>query len=73
MLIVAKHALSRNATFMMNLSANFISQFYMKPLMDAMPYIDIIFGNEAVSALIINIITYYKKNLHNCRKHDNLP
>lgn len=34
---------------MMNLSAPFISQFYNKPLMDALPYVDILFGNETVS------------------------
>ncbi|KAG4074084.1 hypothetical protein HA402_014289 [Bradysia odoriphaga] len=43
---VAKHALSRNNLFMMNLSAPFLSQFFKEPLMDAMPYVDILFGNE---------------------------
>lgn len=33
----------------MNLSAPFIAQFFKAPLMDAMPYVDIIFGNETVS------------------------
>lgn len=31
----------------MNLSAPFISQFFMTPLLEVMPYVDIIFGNEA--------------------------
>lgn len=31
---------------MMNLSAPFLSQFFKEPLMDAMPYVDILFGNE---------------------------
>lgn len=44
---VAKHALSTKKTFMMNLSAPFISQFFKDPLMEAMPYIDILFGNES--------------------------
>lgn len=44
---VAKKALERNKPFIMNLSAPFISQFFKEPLMQAMPYVDLIFGNEA--------------------------
>nr|CAD7441411.1 unnamed protein product [Timema bartmani]CAD7460042.1 unnamed protein product [Timema tahoe] len=44
---VAKHALEKNALFMMNLSAPFISQFFNEPLMRAMPYVDILFGNDS--------------------------
>lgn len=43
---VAQLALQLNKPFMMNLSAEFISQFYRTPLMEAMPYVDILFGNE---------------------------
>lgn len=43
---VAKHALQKDALFMMNLSAPFLSQFFSQPLMEAMPYVDILFGNE---------------------------
>ncbi|KAJ8923027.1 hypothetical protein NQ315_001575 [Exocentrus adspersus] len=46
MLEVAKLALARNRPFLMNLSAPFICQFYKEPLMQAMPYVDILFGNE---------------------------
>lgn len=46
-LTVAKKAMERNKPFMMNLSAPFISQFFKEPLMDVMPYIDLLFGNEA--------------------------
>lgn len=35
-----------NRIFMMNLSAPFLSEFYFEPLMAAMPYVDILFGNE---------------------------
>lgn len=45
-LTVAKHALSKNRPFMMNLSAPFIPQFFKENLDQALPYIDIIFGNE---------------------------
>lgn len=44
---VAKIALAANKPFMMNLSAPFISQFFKDPLMEAIPYVDILFGNES--------------------------
>lgn len=44
---VAKRALERNKPFIMNLSAPFISQFFKEPLMQAMPYVDLLFGNES--------------------------
>lgn len=46
---VAKLALTRNCPLIMNLSAPFICQYFVEPLMDAMPYVDVIFGNESVS------------------------
>lgn len=45
-LTVAKHALSTNRLFMMNLSAPFIPQFFKDNLDQVLPYIDILFGNE---------------------------
>lgn len=45
---IAKHALAQDRPFMMNLSAPFLSQFFKEPLMAAMPYVDILFGNETV-------------------------
>jgi adenosine kinase len=44
---VGKHCSETNKYFMMNLSAPFICTFFKDPLMEAMPYIDILFGNEA--------------------------
>jgi len=43
---IAKHACDKNKTFMMNLSAPFLSQFFKEPLLKALPYVDILFGNE---------------------------
>lgn len=45
---VAKHSCEQSKTFMMNLSAPFIMQVppFKAALMEAMPYIDILFGNE---------------------------
>ena len=38
---------------MMNLSAPFLCQAFKKPMMEALPYVDILFGNESVSKTII--------------------
>lgn len=43
---VAKHAYESNKMFMMNLSAPFLCEYYQEPMMDAFPYVDILFGNE---------------------------
>uniref|UniRef100_A0A0K0ELB4 Adenosine kinase n=1 Tax=Strongyloides stercoralis TaxID=6248 RepID=A0A0K0ELB4_STRER len=44
---VAKHAFEENKTFMMNLAAPFICQFFKDQLNNALPYVDILFGNES--------------------------
>jgi adenosine kinase len=52
---VAKYAHDHNRLFMMNLSAPFITEFFSEPLMAALPYVDILFGNETES------LTFAKK------------
>uniref|UniRef100_A0A3B3SJX6 Adenosine kinase n=1 Tax=Paramormyrops kingsleyae TaxID=1676925 RepID=A0A3B3SJX6_9TELE len=47
---VAKHASEKNKIFALNLSAPFICQFFKKSLMEVMPYVDILFGNETEAA-----------------------
>lgn len=47
---VATQASANNKIFSLNLSAPFISQFYKDQLMEVMPYVDILFGNETVRA-----------------------
>jgi adenosine kinase len=42
----AKFACENNRTFSINLSAPFICQFFKDKLMSALPYVDILFGNE---------------------------
>jgi len=49
-LAVAQHAAAKNKSFMMNLSAPFISQFFTDRLNSVLPYIDILFGNESEAA-----------------------
>lgn len=46
---VAKHASETNKLFCLNLSAPFISQFFKDNLMQVMPYVDVLFGNETVN------------------------
>ncbi|XP_074647746.1 uncharacterized protein LOC141903518 isoform X2 [Tubulanus polymorphus] len=43
---VGKHACEKNKHFMMNLSAPFLCEFFKEPQMQAMPYVDTLFGNE---------------------------
>ena len=49
---VATHADATGKTLMMNLSAPFLVQFFKEPMMAALPYVDIIFGNETVSKML---------------------
>ncbi len=43
----------------MNLSAPFIAQFFKGPLMDAMPHVDVLFGNESVCYFTKLINAFY--------------
>jgi len=52
---VAKHACSENKPFMMNLSAPFISEFFLDRLTSALPFVDILFGNETEAATFAKV------------------
>ncbi|XP_060082247.1 uncharacterized protein LOC132561576 isoform X2 [Ylistrum balloti] len=43
---IAKHSGEKGKTFTTNLSAPFLCQFFKDPMMQVMPYVDILFGNE---------------------------
>jgi adenosine kinase len=47
---VAKHAHEQGKTFAMNLSAPFLCQFFKDPMVEVLPYVDILFGNETEAA-----------------------
>ncbi len=49
---VGKHCAETNKTFIMNLSAPFIPMVFKDPLLSALPYIDILVGNEAEAAAL---------------------
>ncbi|XP_071106641.1 uncharacterized protein [Haliotis cracherodii] len=46
MMQIARHSLEKQKTFCMNLSAPFLCQFFKEPMMQLMPYVDYVFGNE---------------------------
>lgn len=46
---VANHAFMENKIFMMNLSAPFLCKFFKKQMLAALPYVDILVGNESES------------------------
>ncbi|XP_043484470.1 adenosine kinase 2-like isoform X2 [Leptopilina heterotoma] len=46
---VANHAFMENKIFMMNLSAPFLCKFFKKEMLAALPYVDILVGNETES------------------------
>lgn len=60
---VAKYAMEHNKFFMMNLSAPFLSQFFKEPLMQAMPYIDLLFGNESEAVTFAKEQNFGTENL----------
>lgn len=61
---IAKHALSVDAPFLMNLSAPFLVQFYKKDLMEALAYADIVFGNELEALAFAKEENFETTNLH---------
>ncbi|XP_075238658.1 adenosine kinase 2 [Lycorma delicatula] len=61
---VAQTAHKRNKTFMMNLSAPFLSQFYKMQMMQAMPYVDILFGNETEAATFAKEQNFDTDDMH---------
>lgn len=50
MLKVAQHAVAEGKTFAMNLSAEFLSQFFSEPMLKVMAFSKIVFGNETEAA-----------------------
>lgn len=44
---IAKHSVSEKKTFCLNLSAPFVAQFFKDPMDALLPYVNIVFGNEA--------------------------
>ena len=53
---ICEHANATDKLFCTNLSAPFICEVFGDRLMNAMPYVDYLFGNETVSAEEVQII-----------------
>ena len=48
-MLLCEHANANDKIFCTNLSAPFICEYFGDKLMQAMPYVDYLFGNETVS------------------------
>ena len=53
---ICEHANATDKLFCTNLSAPFICEVFGDRLMNAMPYVDYLFGNETVSVEEVQII-----------------
>jgi len=53
---IARHIAKTNKVLIMNLSAPFLCQFFKEPMLAALPFVDVLFGNETEAA------TFAKEN-----------
>lgn len=60
---IAKHAAENGKTFMMNLSAPFLCQFFKDNQVAALPYVDVLFGNETEAATFSKIHNFGAEDL----------
>ncbi|KAM7408825.1 hypothetical protein PAMA_002511 [Pampus argenteus] len=65
---VAKHASENNKLFCLNLSAPFICQFFKDNLMQVMPYVDVLFGNETEAAAFAEALDFETKDIKEIAK-----
>lgn len=45
---IAEYARNHEKPFVMNLSAQFLCKFFKAPMMEVLPYVDVLFGNDDV-------------------------
>lgn len=50
MLRLARHANETGKTYCLNLSAPFLCTVFKEPMIELLPYVDYLFGNESVSS-----------------------
>ncbi|XP_041982351.1 adenosine kinase [Aricia agestis] len=60
---LASHSHERGLTFVMNVSAPFVSQFYKDPLEKILPYVDVLFGNESEAEAFAKAFNFTDTNL----------
>jgi adenosine kinase len=66
---LAEEAASKNKTFLLNLSAPFIPQFFKDPLDQTLPYVDILLGNETEAAAYAESHGLATKDVKEIAKH----
>jgi len=62
---VGAHCAENNKVYCMNLSAPFITQFFTEPLLAAIPFVDIMFGNESEAEAFGEKMGYADKSVKN--------
>lgn len=53
----------------MNLSAPFVCQFFLKPLLEVLPYVDYLFGNESEAAALAEVLNLKCTDLPSIARH----
>lgn len=66
---VGKHCAETNKMFLMNLSAPFIPIAFKDPLLKAIPYVDILVGNEAEAAALSTSLSLGLEDLQEIAKY----
>ena len=57
---IAKFCHDNDRLLCVNLSALFLTQFFKKELLQIIPYVDILFGNDDVNISIIILVKFYR-------------
>ena len=65
---IAKHALEKNKLLVLNLSAPFIPMAFKDALLEVLPYVDILVGNELEGAAVSDSLGYGTKDLEEVAK-----
>ena len=74
MIHVGKHAAEQNKTFLMNLSAPFLCDFFHDQMMSVMPYVDYLFANETECAAFAKKMGWDDVSAEECAlRASNLP
>lgn len=60
---LAEIADKNGKTLMTNLSAQFICQFFTEPLMNLLPYVDVLYGNETEAAALSSALNFGTEDL----------
>lgn len=66
---VGKHCAETNKMFLMNLSAPFIPLAFKDPLLNAIPYVDILVGNEAEAAALSTALNLGLEDIREIAKY----